>query len=165
MELISLGSGGWFPQNPRWSIQDKTPTSWLTRKQQVVSLVNSPSVFIMHVYVCQLYIIFGRCHTHCTHTCCLGVHICLCFLWDFLLGLDKLNSQHAIYSLGFLFLGLQVSPKLMIFCLLGVCLQPNTMVPLRPSQCVQTTWQVKNKQTGPYSICCLTFICQYWTRF
>lgn len=156
MELISLGSGGWFPQNPGWSIQDKTPTTWLTRKQTHLpySLCVSMSVSFI-LYLADV--------THTVHTFCLGVHICLCFLWDFLLGLDKLNNQHAIYSLGFLFPGLQVSPKLMIFCLLGVCLQPNTMAPLRPSQCVQTTWQVK--KTGPYSICCLTFICQYWTRF
>lgn len=68
---------------------------------------------------------------------CKSAYLPVFFRRMFLLGFDKHSNPHANYSLGFLFPGIQASPKLMTFCLLGVCLQPNTMAPLRLGQHVK----------------------------
>lgn len=68
-----------------------------------------------------------------------GLYICMWFLWAVLLGLDELNNQLTLYSLSFVFPGLQLSLNPQP----SVCLQPDTMASLRPSQCEQSMWQVK----------------------
>ena len=118
-------------------------------------------VFIWRFCVCQRPILFGRCCTHCingAHVVCESSYLPVFFMRMFLLGFDKHNNPHANYSLGFLFPGIQAAPKLMTFYLLGVCLQPNTMAPLRPGQHVKS--RVQSLVHIFYS--CLDFICHYF---
>lgn len=137
MELVSLVSGGWFPQNPgRSSIQDRAPTAWLIyymeNNKLYPSPVNSFHNHFMPLWLSALYYLWRMCTRA-------GLYICMWFLWAVLLGLDELNNQLTLYSLSFVFPGLQLSLNPQP----SVCLQPDTMASLRPSQCEQSMWQVK----------------------